>query len=214
MDWMLYLEPLFRQYAGRPHPLAYCSRYELLVMVVLSAQDSDRHINQIAPGLFAAWPTLAALATAAPEDLHPYISSVRNFANKARWLVSLAQMVGDDERIPDSMEALTALPGIGRKSASVIIRESGGKAEGIIVDLHVVRVAPRIGLTAGKRPDAIEKDLMRIIPRSRWNDAGMALSFLGREICRPAQPRCSICVMNTICKYHTGRMPGEKGLFE
>lgn len=211
---MIYLEPLFQQYAGRSHPLAYRSRYELIVMVILSAQDSDRHINQVAPSLFAVWPTLASLAKATPEDLHPYISTVRNFANKARWLVSLAQMVEDDERIPYTLEALTALPGIGRKSASVIIRESGGAAEGIIVDLHVVRVAPRIGLSSGKRPDAIEKDLMRIIPMSRWNEAGMALSFLGREICRPAQPRCSICVMNTICKYHTGRMPGEKGLFE
>ena len=99
---------------------------------------------------------------------------------------------------------MTALPGIGRKSGNVIIRESGSKAEGVIVDLHVVRVAPRIGLASGTQPEKIEKQIMGIVPEDRWNDIGMALSFLGREICRPTDPKCTVCIMNKVCSYYNG----------
>lgn len=99
------------------------------------------------------------------------------------------------------MEALTELPGIGRKSASVILRESGLQAEGIIVDLHVVRVAPRIGVATGTDPKKIEKQLMEAIEPKDWGEVGMALSFLGREICRPSNPKCSECVMNKVCVF-------------
>jgi endonuclease III len=100
------------------------------------------------------------------------------------------------------MAELIKLPGIGRKSANVIIRESGDHAEGIIVDLHVLRVAPRLGIAVGDKPEKIEKQLMEIIPQNRWNETGMSMSFLGREICRPTNPKCNICVMNKVCKYY------------
>ena len=116
--------------------------------------------------------------------------------------MKLAQTIGDDSKIPTTLEELTKLPGLGRKSANVIIRESGGKAEGIVVDLHVVRVAPRIGIATGDKPEKIEKELMQVIPEGRWNEAGMAISFLGREICRPTNPKCDICVMKVVCKYY------------
>lgn len=203
-NWMEYLEPLMKQYANRKHPLDYKSRYQLLAMVILSAQDSDKHINELAPAFFEAYPSINALAKATVEDLHRYISTVRNFGNKAGWLVKLAQLIEDDDNIPTSMAGLTKLPGIGRKSANVIIRESGNEAEGVIVDLHVVRVAPRIGIASGTQPEKIEKQIMAIVPRERWNDIGMAISFLGREVCRPAKPNCNICVMNKICYYHNG----------
>ena len=100
---------------------------------------------------------------------------------------------------------MTKLPGIGRKSANVIIRESGGEAEGVIVDLHVVRVAPRIGVAKGTQPEKIEKQLMLALPREYWNNLGMAISFLGREICRPTNPKCDQCIMNQVC-YHYNKI--------
>jgi len=199
-----YLEALMNQYAKRKHPLDYKSRYQLMVMVILSAQDSDKHINELAPVVFEAYPSMNALAQATAEDLHQLISSVRNFGNKAAWLTKLAQLVGDDDNIPTTMTELTKLPGIGRKSANVIMRESGVAAEGVIVDLHVVRVAPRIGIATGTQPEKIEKQIMAIVPKEKWGEIGMAVSFLGREICRPTNPKCDQCVVSEVCNYHNG----------
>lgn len=202
MNWMEYLEPLFKLYGKRKHPLEYQNRYQLVVMVILSARDSDKHINALAPKLFDAYPNISSLARATPEDLHQYIGSVTNFGNKSTWLVKLAQVIGEDSKIPNTLEELTKLSGLGRKSANVIIRESNGSAEGIVVDLHVLRVAPRISIATGTNPEKIEKQLMEVIPQERWNEAGMAFSFLGREICRPTNPKCEICVMKVACKYY------------
>ncbi|HEY4785262.1 MAG TPA: endonuclease III [Bacteroidales bacterium] len=205
INWPEYFEPLLKQYGKKKHPLDYKNKYQLMVMVILSAQDSDKHINQLAPKFFEAYPSVNQLAKAAPEDLHQYIDTVRNFGNKSNWLVKLAQTISDDSKIPGTLEELTKLSGIGRKSANVIIRETGGKAEGIIVDLHVIRVAPRIGVATGSDPLKIEKQLMEVLPRDQWNEAGMAISFLGREICRPTGPKCPECVMNVICAYYKER---------
>jgi endonuclease-3 len=143
---------------------------------------------------------MEALSNATPETLFPLIGSVRNYANKTKWLISLAQKIKKDANIPLAFDELTALPGIGRKSANVIRREAGESPEGVIVDLHVVRVAPRLGIAEGTDPKKIEKQIMEALPKSEW-DAGMAISFLGREICRP-QPKCEICLMNTVCAYY------------
>ena len=204
IDWSRHLEPLMKQYGTRKHPLDYKNRYQLVVMVILSAQDSDKHINELANVFFDAYPSINELSKADPEDLHQYIRSVRNFGNKSRWLVKLAQMVGEDNKIPMTLDELTKLPGLGRKSANVIIRESGGKAEGVIVDLHVLRVAPRLGIAEEEekpKPEKVEKQIMAAVPAEMWNQTGMAISFLGREICRPSNPKCDICVMNQVCKY-------------
>ncbi|MFV0377508.1 MAG: endonuclease III domain-containing protein [Mangrovibacterium sp.] len=128
IDWTAQLQPLFEQYGNRQHPLDYKTRYQLVVMVVLSAQDSDKHINELAPLFFEAYPNMKALATAEAEDLHKLIGSVRNFGNKAKWLVKMARELGDDEKFPHTMPELTKLPGLGRKSANVIIREPGRNA--------------------------------------------------------------------------------------
>jgi len=201
MNWPEALTPVIKKYKGKKHPLDYKNTFQLLVMVILSAQDSDRHINQIAPDLFKAFPDMEALSRADEKSLLPYIGKVRNFGNKIRWLMTLAGIVKEDSRIPMSMDELTKLPGIGRKSANVILRESGKKAEGIIVDLHVVRVAPRLGIANGTDPKKIEKELMDALPRKDWDEIGMALSFLGREICRPTNPRCPECPLNACCDY-------------
>lgn len=145
-DWAKNLEPILTKYKGRKHPLEYHNLYQLMVMVVLSAQDSDANINKIAPALFDAYLNMECLSVANEEALFSYISKVRNFGTKAKWLLEIAQTIKKDENIPLTMEGLVDLKGIGRKSANVIMREAKVPAEGIIADLHVIRVAPRIGL--------------------------------------------------------------------
>jgi endonuclease-3 len=201
-DWAKKLEPILTKYKGRKHPLDHHNLFQLLVMVVLSAQDSDAHINKIAPALFEAYPNMESLAVSNFDALIPHISDVRNFGNKAKWLLEIAQIVKKDENIPLTMDDLVALKGIGRKSANVIMREAKVPAEGIIADLHVIRVAPRIGLIAETK-DGIkaEKQLMQVLPREIWGEIGMAISFLGREICRP-KPKCEECPINEICNYY------------
>jgi endonuclease-3 len=202
INWPEAIKPLIKKYKGKKHPLDYENTYQLLVGVILSAQDSDRHINQLAPRLFEAFPNMEALSHASPETLFPFIGSVRNFANKTNWLLSLAQKIKNDSNIPLTLTVLTELPGIGRKSANVIMREAGATPEGVVVDLHVVRVAPRLGIASGTDPKKIEKQIMETLPQNEW-DAGMAMSFLGREICRP-KPKCEICLMKTVCAYYNG----------
>ncbi len=199
-NWSEAIQPLLEKYKETPHPLNYGNIYQLVVMVVLSAQDSDRNINKLATKLFEAFRDMESLSRATPDTLYPFISGVRNFGNKTKWLMEMAHRVKEDENIPNTLEELTALPGIGRKSANVILRESGAPAEGVVVDLHVVRVAPRLGIALGSDPKKIEKQIMEQLPKKQW-DAGMAMSFLGREICRP-QPRCEICLMKPVCEYY------------
>lgn len=201
-NWHKDLEPILTKYKNRKHPLEYHNLYQLLVMVVLSAQDSDANINTIAPELFKVFPNMESLAVSNTEALFPYIAKVRNYNTKASWLIEIAQTIKKDESIPLTMEGLTALKGIGRKSANVILREAKIPAEGIIADLHVIRVAPRIGLiTETKDGNKVEKQLMNVLPKAIWGEIGMAISFLGREICRP-KPKCDICPLNTICEYY------------
>ena len=204
INWQKEIQPLLKKYKGKKHPLDYNNVYELLVMVVLSAQDSDRNINKLAPDLFQAFPDMKSLSKADAESLYPFVMKIRNFRNKTKWLLQLSAQLKENKNIPTTLEALTELPGIGRKSANVIMREAGVKAEGIIVDLHVVRVAPRLGLATGTDPKKIEKQLMELIAPEDWGEAGMAISFLGREICRPTNPKCPDCVMNKVCEYFKG----------
>jgi endonuclease-3 len=171
-------------------------------MVVLSAQDSDANINSISPALFEAFPNMEQLASSNVETLIPYISKVRNFGTKAKWLLEIAQTIQKNENIPLTMDGLTALKGIGRKSANVIMREAKVPAEGIIADLHVIRVSPRIGLIPETQDgNKVEKQLMQILPKEIWGEIGMTISFLGREICRP-KPKCEECPINSICEYY------------
>jgi len=199
-DWHKAIQPLLKKYKKTKHPLEYKNIYQLVVMVVLSARDSDKNINSVAPKLFESYPDMKALSGATEETLFPLISKVRNFANKAQWLMEIAKTIKADRNIPQTHEGLTALKGIGSKSANVILRESGKPAEGVIVDLHVVRVAPRLGIATGADPKKIEKQIKETLPQKDW-DAGMAMSFLGREICRP-QPKCEICLMKPVCFYY------------
>ena len=201
-DWETKLAPILEKYKNRKHPLEYHNLYQLLVMVVLSAQDSDANINKIAPSLFEVYPNMKQLSSSTVEELIPHILKVRNFGTKANWLIEIAQTIKADRNIPLTMETLTALKGIGRKSSNVIMREAEVPPEGIIADLHVIRVTPRIGLIPeSKDGNKVEKQLMQILPKNIWGEIGMAFSFLGREICRP-KPKCEECPINSICDYY------------
>jgi len=201
-DWAQAIKPLIKKYKGKKHPLEYKNIYQLLVMVVLSAQDSDKHINSLAPELFKAFPDMESLSKATPEMLFKYVGKVRNFSNKAKWLTAIASQLKKDKNIPVTMEELVALTGIGRKSANVIMREAGEKAEGVMVDLHVVRVAQRLGIATSADPKKIEQQIMEVIPQSDWGETGMAISFLGRETCRPSHPQHEECVMSSVCGFY------------
>lgn len=201
-DWAEKLQPLIDKYKGKKHPLNYENLYQLMVAVILSAQDSDANINKIAPTFFVRFPNLEILSTAVIEDLFPYIRKVRNFNTKSIWLVEIAKTLKTNENIPVNFNDLIALKGIGRKSANVIMREMKVPAEGIIADLHVIRVASRIGLCEEtKDGNKIEKHLMQLLPKEIWGEIGMAISFLGRETCRPTNPKCIDCPISKDCSY-------------
>ena len=201
INWSKEIKPLIKKYKGKKHPLEYQNLYQLLVMVVLSAQTNDKLINNIAPKLFEAFPDFESLGRADEQALMPFINKVRGFGKKAKWLVQIGKVIGN-KPMPLTMDELTELPGIGRKSANVIVREAGQKAVGVMVDLHVVRVAQRLGITDTDDPKKIEQDLMEQVDEKDWGEVGMAISHLGREICRPTDPQHQICPMNKVCLYY------------
>lgn len=200
-DWNTAIKPLMKKYGKKKHPLGYQNLYQLIVAVVLSARATDKYINQVSPAFFEAFPAFDPLKNADEETLYRYIKGIPGYRHKAKWLLAMAQKVSDEKDITLTIGALTALPGIGRKSANVIMREAGVKPEGVIVDLHVVRVAPRLGIAKGNDPVKIEQQIMKKLQQKFW-DAGMAISFLGREICRPTNPKCEECPMNAVCVYY------------
>ncbi len=201
VNWSKALNPLIKQHATQKHPLDYQNTYQVLVMVVLAAQDADDKINKLAPQLFAAFPNMKSLAKANVDEIVSHISNVRGHLKKAGWLQEIASILKDDKNIPKTMLELVALKGIGRKSANVILRESGAPPEGIMVDLHVIRVANRLGIANATVGDKLEQQLMAILPKALWQEVGMALSFLGRETCRPTNPKHSECILSTVCDY-------------
>lgn len=200
IEWSKAVKPLIKKYQKEKHPLDAKNLYQMLVMVVLSAQTTDNVVNIIAPELFKAFPNMASVSKATPESLYPYISKIRNFRNKANWLVKIAAQIKKDAAIPLTMDELVELPGIGRKSANVIKRFAAAEMEGIMVDLHTVRVSQRLGIATSDDPKKIEEQMMQVLPQKEW-DAGMSMSFLGRDICRP-QPNCPECLMRPVCAYY------------
>lgn len=201
VDWNEALRPLLKKYRSRKHPLAYQNAYQLIVMIVLSARSSDAIVNNQAPALFAAYPDFAALANAAPEALYPLIKGP-GYRHKAEYIIGIAKEVTASGIIPEDIDGLTQWKGFGRKSANVYMSQMGLKPEGIIVDLHTLRVSPRLGIAASDDPKKMEAELMETIDRKQWHHAGMALTFLGRETCRPTDPHCDECPMNPVCGYY------------
>lgn len=204
IDWNKALKPLFKKYDGKKHPLEYENAYQLIVMIVLSARASDLLVNNLAPAFFKQYPTFKYLAKAKPAELYPVLR-VPGFRKKAEWIIDIAQTIEKLPEIPTSMEALTKLKGFGRKSANVYMSQIGLPAEGVIVDLHTLRVAPRLGIAVGEDPKKIEQQLMEKVDKKNWHILGMSLTYLGRETCRPTNPKCPECVVNSVCAFYNSQ---------
>lgn len=174
------------KYEERKQPLAYQNNYQLLLAVLLSAQDSDANINAILLPFFERYNNSSELYSATYADIMPYLITVKNYVNKTNYIVELAKKLNANDNIPINLTDLTAIKRIGRKSANVIKREMHKNADVIIVDLHVIRVTRKIGQTVQhENGNKIEKQLMDRLPYKVWNEIGMALSILGREIWSP-----------------------------
>ena len=188
------------------HPDACCALnhrnpYELLVATILSAQCTDERVNQVTPILFERYPTPKDLADARREDIEEIIRPTGFYRNKAKHIQEACQVIAYDYdgKVPDSMEELTKLPGVARKTANVVLGVGYHIADGIVVDTHVKRIAQRLGLTKEKNPNKIEKDLMALVPREDWIDFAHLLIFHGRRVCKARKPDCANCVLNDLC---------------
>lgn len=182
--------------------LNYNNPFQLLVAVILSAQCTDKRINQVTPALFQRFPTPESLAATTPDIVFDYIRSVSYPNNKAKHLVGMAKMLVDDfsSEVPSGIDQLQKMPGVGRKTANVIASVIYN-APAMAVDTHVFRVANRIGLTTGKTPLAVEKELVKNLPEHTIHIAHHWLILHGRYVCVARSPKCSICEITDFCKY-------------
>jgi len=201
IDWNVALRPLFKKYKGKSHPLKSANDYQTIVMIVLSARASDAMVNNLSPALFKKYPSFRSLQRASPQDLYPYVK-VPGFRKKSEWIIDIAKEIVKLGSIPETMSGLTALKGIGRKSANVYMSRKNLDAQGVIVDVHTLRVAPRIGIVTGSNSVAVEKELMERVNKKNWHLLGLSLTYLGRETCRPQNPRCGECVLTAVCSYY------------
>jgi endonuclease-3 len=192
---------LKRAYPETACALVHADAYQLLVATILSAQCTDARVNLVTPDLFRRYPDAAALARAEPSELESLIRSTGFFRAKARNLLAMARQVAErhDGRIPGDLESLTALGGVGRKTANVVLGVAFGLAEGIVVDTHVKRLTRRLGLTSGKTPEQIERELMRVIARGEWVDLSHRLIQHGRRVCLARRPKCEACSLAALC---------------
>ena len=196
---------LKREYPDARTELDYETPLQLAIATILSAQCTDKRVNMVTPLLFQTFPTAASLADAPPEELEEIIKSTGFFRNKTKSLIGLGKALVErhNGEIPDSMEELVKLPGIGRKTANVILGNAFGKNEGIVVDTHVARLSHRLGLTRETDPTKIEQDLMPLFPRKDWALLSHLLIFHGRRVCEARRPKCEICVLSDICPSST-----------
>jgi endonuclease III len=190
----------------RAHPDAHCeldheTPLQLLMATILSAQCTDKRVNMVTPLLFKTFPTAAALADADPQKLEQIIRSTGFFRNKTKSLIGLGKALVDryDGEVPDTMAELVQLPGVGRKTANVILGNAFRKNEGVVVDTHVGRLSLRLGLSKEKDPVKLEQELMPLFQREDWALLAHVLIFHGRRVCDAKAPKCDICVLNEIC---------------
>lgn len=188
------------------YPDAHCeldfeSPYQLAVATILSAQTTDVRVNSVTPELFRRYADAKALASAAQEDVEEIIRPTGFFRNKAKSIIGFARglMAEHGGRVPAEMEALAALPGVGRKTANVILGNAFEKAEGVVVDTHVKRLSNLLRFTSEGSPEKIERDLMALFPRGRWTMLSHLLIWHGRRVCIARRPKCEACVVSHLC---------------
>ena len=190
----------------KAYPDAACALYhqsalELLVATILSAQSTDARVNMVTPALFAKYRTAEDFARADPRVLEQEIHSTGFFRSKTRSITRMAQALLERHggQVPDTMDELVQLPGVGRKTANVVLGCWFKKNEGVVVDTHVQRIATLLGLTTERDPVKIERDLMALVPREKWTWFSNALIQHGRRVCIARRPKCEICVINRYC---------------
>ena len=195
------LRLLRKVYPGATCELGHHNAFELAVATILSAQCTDRRVNMVTPALFARFPDAFALADADRREVEELIKSTGFFRNKAKSVVGMAKAVVAQHGggVPRTMDELVALPGVGRKTANVILGNAFGVNEGIVVDTHVARLSKRLGLTRETDPVKIERALMPLFPRLSWALLSHLLIWHGRRVCDAKKPRCADCVLRRIC---------------
>jgi endonuclease-3 len=181
--------------------LTHSNPLEILVATILSAQCTDKKVNEITPGLFAKYPTAAEFAAADPAELEEQIRPTGFYRNKTRSIIGSARRIVDHFGgcVPDTMEDLITLPGVARKTANIVLSSGFLKAEGIAVDTHVKRLSRRLDLSREKDPDRIEQDLLKTVPREAWLDLNYLLVNHGRSLCPARKPRCAECPLAKLC---------------
>lgn len=188
------------------YPQAQCSleaadAFQLLVATRLSAQCTDARVNLVTPALFERFPTIEAFAEATPEEIEPYIHSCGLYKTKARDLAAMARMLRDsfDSVVPNTIEALTSLPGVGRKTANLICGDVYGMEGAVVTDTHCIRITNRLGLSTGKDPRRVEEQLRELLPPQESNAFCHRLVLFGREVCTARSPQCGVCPFNHCC---------------
>ncbi len=189
------------EYPDATTALDWRNPLELLVATILSAQTTDVRVNAVTPTLFAKYPTAADYAGADPTELEEDIRPTGFFRNKAKSLRGMAGALVEDHggEVPRTMDELVALPGVGRKTANVVLGNAFGVDEGVVVDTHVRRLSNRLGFTAHNGPEKIERDLMQTVPKRDWTVFSHLLILHGRSVCKARKPACGDCVVNDLC---------------
>lgn len=203
IDWRdSVLEGLSLQHPDAAPELVFTNPYELLIATILSAQCTDKQVNKCTPALFERYPTPADMAAAEPREVEPFIRSCGFYHNKAANIVSACRDIVSrfGGEVPSERESLESLPGVGRKTASVVLSNAFG-VPAIAVDTHVFRVSNRIGLASAPNVEATEKQLMENIPRDKWSIAHHWLIFHGRRVCSARNPKCGECLIKDRCRY-------------
>jgi endonuclease-3 len=206
---------------AKQHPTAHCeldhrSPFQLICSVVLSAQTTDANVNKATPALFARFPDARALAAVEPIEVEPFVASLGFFRMKSKSLVGLARALVEKHggEVPRTLDELVALPGVGRKTANVVLGVLWNIPEGVVVDTHVMRLSQRLGWTKHTDPEKIERDLCAILPRKEWDHTGHVLIFHGRRCCYARKPDCAACSVSDVCPAafdaeHVGRKPAR-----
>ena len=191
------------QYPKIKTPLGHEGAFQLLIATILSAQCTDAQVNRVTPVLFKRYPDAKSMAKTSTRDLERFIRSTGFYHVKAKRLKEVSRKIVEDFdcNVPATMNELTSLPGVGRKTANIVLSAGFSKIEGIAVDTHVKRLSKRIGLSKETIPEKIEQDLMRITPKEMWPRLSLLLILHGRKICNAKKPLCEICVLSRKCLY-------------
>jgi len=199
------LDKLEEMYPEAKAELVFSNPYEMLVATMLSAQCTDKQVNKVTPAVFERWPDANAMAEAKVEELFPMVKSC-GFRSKAGNIIAACRIIKEQHngQVPDSMESLTALPGVGRKTANVVMFNAFG-IPAFAVDTHVFRVSNRLGLCKADTVEETERQMTKLIPKENWGRAHHWLIWHGRKLCKAQRPLCDECELNQLCKYRSER---------